>query len=119
MKNFSRVLACLAGSTLLFACSDEVAVNNDNNTNNAFTATQEQLTNGGEYFDATRTTLNSKDNTYNIDWTKGDAINLWDGKTMCKYEVVSANGTECTFTSSNSAANKDASQYIAVYPYSM
>ena len=116
----SAIHAFLAAAALLFcACSSDLTENgNENETAKAsISATQELLTEDGKALAPSRTVL-APDNNNTTEWTKGDAIGIFDGTSMCKYTAINS-GATCTFVSSNTRADEKSTHLVAVYPYNM
>ncbi len=115
MKILSRSIAFVAMMLMFFSCSDTDFTENITPTTegSSLTATQERLAEDGEVFGQTRTAL-GKDNV--INWTVGDAINLWNGTSNLKFVASKVSGTTCTFTA-HMDKEENVSQYVAFYPY--
>lgn len=116
MKILSKSIAFVATMLMFFSCSNTDFTENVTPTSegSSLTATQERLTEDGEVFGQTRTTLGDKNV---INWTVGDAINLWDGTSNLKFVASKVSGTTCTFT--GHTEEEKVSPSLAFYPYDM
>lgn len=119
MKKSALNVFLAAAALLLSSCSsDLIEGGNDNNDGKvSVSATQELLTEeGGKAFAPSRTTL-APNNDNAIDWTKGDAICIWDGTSMRKFTAIN-DGTTSTFTATE-GINEGSTDFKAIYPYDM
>ncbi len=113
-KNLKTLLALMAGTMALAACSDDAIVEEvipqqpeqevSQLVHMTFTALQE---NNGE----TRAMIDGPD----IKWSEGDAIAVYDGRGIRKFTLQSGAGT--TLAEFDGLAY-EADSYVAVYPYS-
>lgn len=114
-KTLKTLLALMAGTMALTACSDDAIVENNNNnvapgTKIALTFSAHQENDG-----STRAAIDGSDSK-KIDWQTADHISVFDGSSNNDFvidEIDPSDATSATFT--GEAA--DVATYTALYPY--
>lgn len=118
-KTLKTLLAMMAGTMALAACSEDAMVenNNSNNNNNVAPGTKIALTFSAQQENdgSTRAAIDGTDSK-KIDWQTADHISVFDGSSNNDFvidEIDPSDATSATFT--GEAA--DAATYTALYPY--
>ena len=118
-QTLKTLLAMMAGTMALAACSEDAMVenNNSNNNNNVAPGTKIALTFSAQQENegSTRAAIDGTDSK-KIDWQTADHISVFDGSSNNDFaikEIDPSDATSATFT--GEAA--DAATYTALYPY--
>lgn len=125
MNFISKQLILLATVLLMFSCSNDIYTDGNENGNSSssrnFMAKQEQISDGGDYYEPSITTRTSLSGS-SVYWTVGDAVNLYDGTSNGKFAVSAVDendGTTCSFLAQNGGVTDGATNFVALYPYSI
>lgn len=107
-KTLKTLLALMAGTMALAACSEDAVINN-----NATTLEKVQMTFlAFQESDGTRASIDGVDSK-KINWQSSDQISVFDGTSNNNYTIETCEGTSAKFTGTAASV----SSYAALYPY--
>lgn len=121
MNNCLKHMTFAATALFMFSCSNDLynegneKENSNGNEKQFVTAVQEMIEEDGKAYAPSRTSL-AQGNT--VEWSVGDAINLFDGTSNRKFTATST-GTQTVFQAESAVVSGKASRYLALYPYDM